>query len=135
MEFPQLIEFLRDMHNDFERPLVIIEAGWLNESNWHLKPTDSKALVAKKGNAVGRNHETGRKIVEMCKYYGIHVEEVKPLVKCWRGPDRKITHEEIAYFIPDFPTKSNQETRDAALLAWNHAGLPMRVAPIKSKTN
>lgn len=107
--------------------LVVVEAGWLNTSHWHLKKGDSGRMAATKGNAVGRNHETGRKLVEMAKHIGLEVKEIKPLKKVWKGKDGKITHDELSYFIPGLAARSNQEMRDAALIAWVEAGLPIRV--------
>jgi len=106
--------------------LVVVEAGWLIQSNWHLLHKDSKAVAAAKGNSIGRNHETGRKIVEMCKHYGIEVLEHFPLKKQWKGKDGKITHKELASFTGLTGT-TNQDARDAALLAWVFAGLPIRL--------
>ena len=126
MLFPDLVNLLLEASEDGAiKSTVVVEAGWLNKSNWHLNSNDSKAVAAAKGNAVGRNHETGRKIVEMAKYYGLEVIEVKPLSKIWSSKDGKISHAEIAYFIPNFPNRSNQETRDAALIAWNYANYPI----------
>lgn len=127
LDFPSLIDKLINGRGKISNTIVVVEAGWLNESNWHLGKYDSKRVAAAKGNAVGRNHETGRKIIEMCKHHGIDVVEQKPLKKCWGSNDGKITHEEIAYFINGFPNRSNQEVRDAALIAWNYAGFPIRV--------
>ena len=75
---------------------------------------------------VGANHETGRKIIEMCKHYGLETLAHAPLVKCWKGKDRKITHEELASFT-GLTGRTNQDGRDAALLAWVFSGLPIRV--------
>jgi hypothetical protein len=131
MSFPLLIDYLKGQKEYADRNgeslLVIVEASWLSENNWHLTPKDSRRMAAAKGNAVGRNHEVGRKIIEMCQHYGMYVLEQRPLRKCWNGPDGKITHEEISQFIPGFPKKSNQEIRDCALIAWNYAGFPIRV--------
>lgn len=69
----------------------------------------------------------GRKIVEMAKHYGLTVDEVKPLRKCWRGREGKITHEELAQFIPGLPKRTTQDIRDAALLAWTYAGFPIKM--------
>lgn len=136
-KFPELIETVREYDKGakvmFRKLVVVVEAGWLNSGNWHVNAKDSRQRAAMKGNAVGRNHETGRKIVECLKYYDIEVVEQMPLKKCWHGPDGKITHEELEYFIPDFPSKSNQEARDSALLAWNFANLPIKVKPILAK--
>ena len=78
------------------------------------------------GNHTGRNHEVGRKIVEMCRHYGIEVVEQPPLRKIWKGKDGKITNEELQH-LAIITDKTNQETRDAALIAWEYAGLPIRI--------
>lgn len=81
--FPELLEYLnvtRDMCRAEQKTvMVVIEAGWLNKSNWHLN-----------------------------------------------GKDGKITHEELASFT-GVKERTNQEGRDAALLAWTYAGLPIRM--------
>lgn len=128
MDFPSLLDYLRIISEQLGNPpLIVVEAGWLNKPNWHLTAKDSARIAAAKGNSTGRNHETGRKIVEMAKHYGLTVDEVKPLRKCWRGRDGKITHEELAQFIPGLPKRTTQDIRDAALLAWTYAGFPIRI--------
>ena len=52
--------------------------------------------------------------------------EQYPLRKIWKGKDGKITDEEIKAFMPIIE-RTNQEERDAALLAWNEAGFPMKI--------
>ena len=101
-------------------------AGWKNKAHWHIGKGGSAARSALIGNHTGRNHEVGRKIVEMCRHYGIEVVEQPPLRKMWRGRDGKITHEELQHFT-GITGKTNQETRDAALIAWEYAGLPIRI--------
>lgn len=137
LPFPFLVDFLRDLgdDNEDESIVIVVEASWLISYNWHTKNGDNRRVSAAKGNSTGRNHETGRKIVEMCKHYDLDVIEQRPLKKCWKGKDGKITHEELSYFIPGLPKSTNQEVRDAALLAWNYAGLPMKVKPINQKDN
>lgn len=125
LTFPELMDALQLFLPD--KTLVVVEAGWLNKPNWHLTARDTPRLAAAKGNSTGRNHEVGRKIVEMAKHYGLTVNEVKPLRKCWRGRDGKITHEELAQFIPGLPKRTTQDIRDAALLAWTYAGFPVRM--------
>lgn len=121
--FPELIEFVAF----FRGPEVFVEAGWLNHGNWHLRGYDNKRLGASKGYDVGRNHETGRKIVEMLKYMGFKVKEVKPLRKCWKGKDGKITHEELSMLCKakgiDIGKRSNQDARDAALICLVSGGI------------
>lgn len=131
LSFPELIDYLLNMTSAFAeknlKSIVVVEAGWLIESNWHTNRHQSNRVAAAIGNRTGRNHETGRKIIEMCKHYGIDTLEQRPLIKKWSGTDGKITHDEISHFIPGFPSRSNQEVRDAALLAWYIAGNPITI--------
>lgn len=109
---------------------VFIEAAWLiGKHNWHEKKNDSKYVSNSKGYDVGRNHATGQIIVQMLRSEGIDVTEVKPLKKGWKGPDGKITHEELKYFVPELPNRTNQEVRDAVLIAWTYANLPIKIRP------
>lgn len=127
LPFPEILDYLHtyaSLHSDF---CVIIEAGWLNKSNWHLMRFDSKAKAAAKGNAVGRNHEVGRKLAEMCEHWHISYQLVKPLKKIWQGEDGKITATELQSFT-GFKGRTNQEGRDAALLAWVTAKLPIKLS-------
>ena len=130
--FPVLMDYLRDWKEardiTHEPVLVVVEAGWLNKPNWHLTAKDSARMAAAKGNAAGRNHETGRKIVEMARHYGLAVKEAKPLPKCWHGRDKKITHDELALQlsrrgIAGLGKTSCQDARDAAWLAVVHSNL------------
>ena len=89
-------------------------------------------MSAKKGYDVGCNHETGRKIVEVAQSTLLEVKEKFPLRKIWKGKDGKITHGElVALFegsgIVCNTGRSNQEKRDAALLALDASGMPMRM--------
>lgn len=134
LAFPDTLEYLRYITSkaraNGQTVRVIIEAGWLNKTHWHVCATDSRQAAAAKGNAVGRNHETGRKIAEMCGYWGIPHELVRPLslkfrgLNLWRGKDGKISAEELAA-ITGLRGRTNQEARDAALIAWTWAGLPV----------
>ena len=127
MSFPVLLDNLqawkKDEADNNRKVIVIVEAGWMNaKSCFHKAQGKSAEKIAKD---VGANHETGRKIIEMCEHYGIEVIAQAPLRKCWRGKDGKITHEELAYFT-GITGRENQDARDAGLLAWNYAGMPIR---------
>jgi hypothetical protein len=129
--FPLLLDCLQFVKRERmtaqqQQVMVVVEAGWFLKSNWHLRDKDNIYEASAKGNSNGRNHETGRKIVEMCGHYGIPVTTVKPLKKIWRGKDGKITREELAYFT-GMTGRNNQEERDAALIAWVWAGLPIKI--------
>lgn len=107
---------------------VIVEAGWMNRGNWHLQRWDGRNGAAAKGVDQGRNEQTSRLIGEMMEHYGIPYEFKRPLIKCWAGKDRKITKEELESITGQRLGRINQEGRDAALLAWDKAGLPMRIS-------
>ena len=137
MNFPALIDYIRAMNESHKKVKVVIEGGWLNKSNWHVM---SKFMTAVKAAAIGRstgmNHQTGILIVECCKHYNIPYEIIKPLKKCWKGKDGKITQDELAYFVSagEKLPRMNQDQRDALLLAWVCAGYPVRVKPQKPQT-
>lgn len=133
LPFAEAIERITAITGRGERTLVLVEAGWLNQSNWHFNYTDSKAKCAAMGRSVGMNHECGILLCEMLAHHHVPHVAVKPLIKRWQGREGKITQEEISAFIPGLPKRTNQEERDAALIAWVAAGYPIRVKP-KNKT-
>ena len=132
-----LLKYLVDKYYDHqltkeETTKVVIEAGWMNESNWHIL---NKYMTARKAAAIGRsvgmNHQTGMIIEQICKdYLELPTELQRPLKKCWRGKDGKITQDEMQQLTghPKLP-RMNQDQRDALLIAWTHAGLPMKMKP------
>lgn len=111
LHFPQLIDYL----------------GWVNHGNWHTGRGDSVYVAAKKGLGVGRNQQTGILIAEMCEAQGVPHTLIKPLTKCWGGKDKKITQAELERFTGPIRGRINQEGRDAALIAWHYAGLPITI--------
>ena len=118
---------LSQYHCDIE---IYVEAGWLNRPhNFHTSSYAKKAISDTVANGVGRNEETGRKIIEMAKYYGLNVFEAPPLKKIWGADHRqKISAKELKILTGGLvSTQTNQDTRDAILLAWDKAGLPMRI--------
>jgi hypothetical protein len=128
LSFPDLMEYLQARKREADIShvpfIVVVEAGWLNAiSNYHTAPDRKGQRISKN---VGANHQIGKMIVEMCGHYGIPVTTVKPLKKMWRGKDGKITREELEYFT-GITGRNNQEERDAALIAWVWAGLPVKV--------
>lgn len=122
MTFPELVDIFLSLQTR-EDIIVCVEAGWINNANWHIRSYDSKAAACAKGNSTGRNHEVGRKMIELCKHWNIPCKEVKPLRKYWQGKDGKITHHELDRIMRAYsviiPKRTNQEERDAALLALN----------------
>lgn len=143
LTFPALLDYLQtaakyhyDHRHDF---VVLVEAGWLNKAHWHVLRRDSPTMAAAKGNSAGRNHEVGRLIAACMEHWHIPCKLVKPLSlhigkrKMWDSTSGKITHEELASFMPVEARRTNQEERDAALLAWRYAGLPVKVKPFNQR--
>ena len=144
MSFPQLLDSLLSLKKSYFTSgklfIVLVEAGWLNKSNWHKGYKDKSGAYVKNSEAVneaisrktGANHEAGKKIIEMCRHYGIEVREQMPLAKIWQGPDGKITHKELAYFT-GVKDHSGQDARDAALISWNYANYAIKMKVFSKK--
>lgn len=110
------------------KTLVVLENAYGTTHNWHYSPKDTRGTIAKKGYSIGLCAQTYNLLLSYTKERGLDFIEQSPLVKLWRGTDRKITHEElVAYCKRNRITlhatnqmRSNQEERDAALLAIHH---------------
>lgn len=105
--FEQLKE-VRELYTDVSKVMVYIEAGWLNRSNWHKVQNGSAAINSQIGQRTGANHETGKKIVEMCEYLGLPYKLVKPT--------RKKVDAKLFQKLTGYIGRTNQEQRDAAML-------------------
>lgn len=119
LSFPDLVDYIYDIQ-DKDSVRIAVEAGWMNKPNWHCAP--SLAAAANVGNRIGRNHETGRKIVEMCEHKGFSVSLIKPLGKRWKGSNGKITHCELESVLKGLKIalnrkRTNQDERDSILIA------------------
>jgi hypothetical protein len=112
--FFELFDYLKE--NRSRIYVVRVEAGWLHgKSNWTSRNTNKFAgeRIAKN---VGSNHETGRKIIEMCQYLDIHHEEVLPLGKVSRPYFEAVTKIK----------NTNQDVRDAIMLVWEFDPKPVK---------
>jgi hypothetical protein len=106
MKFFDLFKYLA-LHKDNIKE-VVVEAGWLNKkSNFHINPRQTKEAGERISKNVGANHETGRKIVEMCDF-------IKIPFRLYVPRSAKTTPE---YFekLTGIKTR-NQEKIDAAML-------------------
>lgn len=127
MTLPVLMDYLRRVRYPTLTIAVVVEASWTTAHNFHSLPSDSKAVAAKKGYHVGRNHQIGIDIADIARHFSLDVRLQPPLRKIWKGKDRKITHEEICAITGYTAKRSNQEERDAMLLAWTSANLPIKI--------
>jgi len=103
--FEELTKFKRHNYLSVE---IYIEAGWLNKSNWHKVINGSSNINAQIGQRTGANHETGKKIVEMCEYLGLKYNLIKPT----KTKVDAITFNKVT----NYKGRTNQEQRDAAML-------------------
>lgn len=110
LSFFDLYEELKSYKELGVNPVVYVECGFLNKSNFHKKAGMSAALNAKIGERTGANFETAKKIVEMCEYLKMPYVKIQPKAS-------KITND---YFkkITGINTRTNQEQRDAMMLIW-----------------
>ena len=109
-----------------ESVVIVVEASWNTTHNHHLSSKHTLQSASKTGYNIGRNHQQGMVICEISKKMGFEVVEQPPLRKYWKGVNGKITHEELSYFT-GLTGRTNQEERDAALIAWNYANFPIRI--------
>ena len=126
VSFVEMSLILRGDVPDKDDMTIVLEDSDLS-TNWHVNPRDNVHVAAAKGRSIGMCHATARHIKELAEYYQLPVVQMKPLRKCWKGPNGKITHDECRQFMRNLPTRTNQEMRDAALLAWCYANLPIRM--------
>ena len=112
LTFFEILELLKDLKEGIL--FVRIEAGWLNKkSNFHSRYNQSKEAGERIAKNVGANHETGRKLGEMCEYLDIKFEFVKPI------GTKAIDH---FYFqrLTGFKGRTNQDMRDAGMLVYGY---------------
>jgi len=82
LSFFALFDYLRTF--DIDKTVVYVEAGFLNRSYRHnIQKNNIPKTIAAIGGAVGRNHETGHKIIEMCAYLGLTCIPVRPRSRKW----------------------------------------------------
>lgn len=108
--------------------LIVIEDVWTNSANWHITKSQTPAAIAKTGYNLGMCARTGEVIYEFASALGLPTYVQRPLAKHWKHRTGKISHDELVDHLkklrvitetPGF-RYSNQEERDAALLALHH---------------
>lgn len=140
LDFAHTLDYIRQLHDLLQAAaeianngdqgcglVVVVEAGWMNHGNYHTQKWHGRQAAASIGRDQGRNEQTSRLIGEMLQHWGIPYVFKKPLAKMWGGHDRKITAPELEALTRQRLGRTNQESRDAALLAWVHASLPLHL--------
>lgn len=120
--------------NAHYRPLVIVIEDSDTSTGWHYSRRDTQPVVFAKGRSVGMCHATMRHLHEHIDAVGLDCILKRPLRLVWGKGGEKISQREISYFMTGFPKRSNPEMRDSALLAWDYAGLPVRVQVLPNVT-
>ena len=108
LTFFELFDFLKFYKEREDKPVVYVEKGSLNKSNWHSKNDKSHKWNSNIGAALGRNFETANKIIEMCQYLKLPYVEVKPT--------RKKIDSDTFKKLTGFNKRTTQEQRDAFML-------------------
>ena len=101
---------------------VYVEAGFLN--NHYFQPLKSSTFVIAKINRnIGENHACAKIIIEMGKAFNLNIIPCYPVTSTnYRSRGKKITHPQFLQMLQRnnlnyYGESSNQESRDAALLA------------------
>ena len=108
LTFFELFDMLKFYKEKEVKPVVYVECGFLNKSNWHKNSGKSAAFNAKIGEYTGANFETAKKICEMCDYLNIPHIKIKPT--------QSKTSSDYFKKLTGAKFKTNQEQRDAYML-------------------
>jgi hypothetical protein len=57
---------------------IRVEAGWLNNGNWHLKNAKTIKAAAEIGNRTGQNHAIAKLIASVASAYCKNVQLIRP---------------------------------------------------------
>lgn len=113
----------------------VVEDIWTVAHNWHVSARDNRQTISKKGYHIGRCSMVGQLIYEAIGAHFFPRIAQPPLRKVWRGADGKITHPELLELCekhdlilpPSKLKQTNQEERDALLLALHHIATPIKL--------
>lgn len=108
---------LSRMHLYRENTLFVIEKNWETTKNFHY--AKNVAIASRIANNTGRNQQTAILLAEYCKSRRLTYYLQKPLPRGWAKG--KISAEELKQVFDgyDIPTRTNQDERDAIMLAIN----------------
>ena len=127
---------LNEYRGEKEYPYrFVVEDIWKVAHNWHVSPRDNRLTISKKGYHIGRCSMVGQLIYEAIGAHFFPRIAQPPLRKVWRGADGKISHSELLELCekldlklpPSKQKQTNQEERDALLLALHHIATPIKL--------
>jgi len=135
--FPELIDEIISIKKESEMYkqtlIVVIEIDTTTTHNWRINSKMSRQMIATMGHKQGRNYQVAQTLIQYMEFYGVEYVKQAPLRKGWRGREGKITHEELMALkglkftkaADQRMTQTNQEERDAALLAIHWSNIPL----------
>jgi GTP-binding protein EngB required for normal cell division len=103
--FRQILDYHEDSKELGFDLIVLVEAGWNNKTNFHVKGSDNAWKSASIGSKLGENSSIGKQIIKFCEKHKIEVIAVTP-------KSHKINAD---YFkaMTKWAKRTNQEMRDA----------------------
>ena len=110
MDLEDTFRQIMDYHEDSKELgfdlIVLVEAGWKNKTNFHVKGSDNAWKSASIGSKLGENSAIGKQIIKFCEKHEIEVIAVTP-------KSHKITNAEYFKEVTRWMKRTNQEMRDA----------------------
>lgn len=110
LSFFEIYDYLKFYQFRIEKPIVYIECGYLNKSNWHVNSTTNNRVSGQIGQRTGANHEVAKKLCEMCEYLGLEHIKIKPT-------SRKLDAKTFKQ-ITGITSILNQDQRDSVMLIY-----------------
>lgn len=104
--FRQILDYHEDSKELGFDLIVLVEAGWNNKTNFHVRGSDNAWKSASIGSKLGENSSIGKQIIKFCEKHEIEVIAVTP-------KSHKITNAEYFKEVTRWMKRTNQEMRDA----------------------
>ena len=104
--FRQILDYHEDSKELGFDLIVLVEAGWNNKTNFHVRGSDNAWKSASIGSKLGENSSIGKQIIKFCEKHEIEVIAVTP-------KSHKITNAEYFREMTRWAKRTNQEMRDA----------------------
>ena len=106
-----------------EGAVIAIEDANLIGGMYRHNPKDSKAMAAKKAQAVGGIKRQCSAMIELAESHGLKVTRYKPRQGNWAGVTKTVNNKmgnQLMLKHTGWDGKSNPETRSAAFFGWLH---------------
>ena len=142
LTIPKIVRLLQEWRNEVDEQYLdtdysyrfVLENVWETSHNRHIVGQVNAQAIAKTGYNVGRCSMVGEILRDLITDYEFPIICQPPLRKVWKGKNGKITHEELLMVckhhrltLPKHKQRAtNQEDRDALLLAIHHIATPIK---------